>query len=236
MEYLNRGFLGGSAEARLDSDTWNASFGALQSRAASEQGSFSLKVHDYQLHELLGRLDPASQRPGRLDWLGHFASSPSRIRWIRLRRQDTLRQAISLVRAMQSNRWWLPEEGVRRLDQFAQYDPGAARSQMTETYGPPWRPERLSDGFHFGTIDRVRRRLEAGNMFWDAFFDASGVEPVALSYEQLSADPAGETQALLQRLRLRPAARPVERLLRQRDATTDEWVHRYLVERRRLAS
>ena len=63
----------------------------LLSKKTSPNGVFGIKVHWRQLHDLLGSSDPAQLFPG--------------LRYVHIRREDVLRQAVSWVRALQTNQW-----------------------------------------------------------------------------------------------------------------------------------
>ncbi|HET6534344.1 MAG TPA: Stf0 family sulfotransferase [Actinoplanes sp.] len=128
-----------------------------------------------------------------------------RTRYIRVRRDDVLAQAVSWLRAEQTQVWYVGDG-----DETG----GGAGGQ----------PRFDRDG-----IDELLRTIEEHNAGWDAWFAANGIQPYAVRYEDLDADPVGVTRGILGFLGLDlPAGRAiVAQHRRQGDALNDEWIRRY---------
>jgi trehalose 2-sulfotransferase len=125
------------------------------------------------------------------------------LHFIYLWRRDVLGQAISLVRARQTNEW---TKGMQRL-QEATYD----------------RAE----------IERTVRVICADDGLWRAYFAANDIEPVELVYEGVVAYPQAAVDAVCLLLELDqrrghdPALIDVKI---QRDELTEQWRARFLAE------
>jgi len=149
-------------------------------------GVFGLKVHPMQFDSLCRQLArrprvPYTQRPGLLE-----RQFPE-LRYVRLRRRDGLRQAVSYVRAIQTRAWW-----------DSDHAPGP---------NGPVEPDRLR--FDFQLIERAVGLLEAMDRRWSAYFDAIGASPLEFEYEELTSDPNGAVRAVLDLLAAHPRRAPL---------------------------
>jgi LPS sulfotransferase NodH len=131
------------------------------------------------------------------------------IRHVYITRDDRLRQAISWVRALQTRRWASDHEVSVQLPEVFR------RSQI--------------DNLIAGVVERERR--------WEAFFAASGVEPLRITYEELVAAPGDTVAAVLRHIGIEAGRVPLgtPTLRRQADELTEEWVCRYLGESAEVA-
>jgi LPS sulfotransferase NodH len=123
------------------------------------------------------------------------------IRYVWARRSDTVRQAISMWRAVQTRAWRGDERGDDR------------------------RPE-----YRFEAIDHLRARFESDETGWERFFDTHGIEPLVVRYEaDLVRDRAATIDTVLRFVGVEPPADLVTAapLARQADRLTDEWVAAY---------
>ena len=157
----------------------------LVAAVTSPTGWFPVKIH-FRAYELLrgGPWDP-------LAW-----GIP--VRWVHIRRNDILRQAVSLIRARQTGAW-----------------SSTARARKP--------PHFDRDGIT-SAIDELRRS-EVG---WSALFAAQGVEPIEVVYEVLAANYQSEVDRVAGELGLPAAEIPSPPLARQADELSEEWVSRYL--------
>lgn len=89
------------------------------------------------------------------------------VQWVRTRRRDQVRQAVSLVRAVQTDMW-------------------TARHQARGT--PTYDARRIA-----AQVASIGRDESA----WDAHFDSIGVTPLTVDYEQLDADYEGTMATVL---------------------------------------
>jgi len=140
------------------------------------------------------------------------------VTWVLLSRSDHLRQAISLVRARQSNRWvvedasWRSNLGRRAVREFASgvehYDDTAITLAMQQ----------------------VRHQEQE----WQRYFAEVGVTPVRLTYEELLDDYESAVRRVLDRVGVTAAAIHPPLTERQADSTTEEWVTRYTASMQRV--
>jgi trehalose 2-sulfotransferase len=125
------------------------------------------------------------------------------LRYVRITREDKVRQAVSLWRAVQTQAW----------RQSAHDDAGA----------------RVEPVFSFRAINYLVRLLTAHDASWDAYFLGLGARPLKITYEELAAAPRETVAHALQYLGLDPEpARALEapRLKVQADERSEDWVRR----------
>jgi LPS sulfotransferase NodH len=164
---------------------------------STTNGVFAARVMWGTLDEMLAKLRAASGRPGSdLDLLT-WAFGP--LRFLHLRRDDTLAQAVSWARAEQT--------------QFWQHGDSAS--------GEP--------SFDFEQIDELVRTIDDHNRSWRDWFRSAGVQPYEIRYEDLTADPVATTRDVLGYLGLQPPADVVitSAHRRQADAVNADWIARY---------
>jgi LPS sulfotransferase NodH len=124
------------------------------------------------------------------------------LRYVQITRQDKVRQAVSLWKAVQTQAW-------RR-------DPNDD--------GP-----RVEPVFSFRAINYLVRQLTAHDASWDAYFLGMGCTPLKVTYEELAAAPRAVVERVLEHLGLDPAVGAAvdgPRLRVQADETSEEWVRR----------
>jgi LPS sulfotransferase NodH len=103
-------------------------------------------------------------------------------RYLYLHRQDALAQAISRLKAEQTQVWHLDGHAAK-AQQEPQYDPDRIRTFMAEA--------------------------AAGNAQWLDWFQSNGITPKTLIYEKFSADPAETVRHLLHEMGLLDQASPI---------------------------
>ncbi|MGI8890841.1 MAG: Stf0 family sulfotransferase [Chthoniobacterales bacterium] len=126
-----------------------------------------------------------------------------RLRYIRLSREDKLRQAISKARAMQTEQWVS----------------GGKNPALRE---PEFDPKLIAH-----CLLSIQRAEE----MWGDFFERNKIEPLAITYEELCRDYAATVWRVLDYLRIRPPRGfdpGPPQTVRQADGMTEEWVGRYL--------
>jgi LPS sulfotransferase NodH len=176
--------------------------------ATTRNGICGVKLHYYQLTnfaENMGSIEMYQGLP--LDEL--FAAAFPAVRYIWLTRRDKARQAISYHRARQTNEWW-------RLDDVK---PGANGNGVDKV---SFDPENIAG------LEQYLLDCDAG---WQRFFEQSGVEPLALTYEDLAADYTGTIATVLDWLAIPEIGNvsiPPPRCKRQSDSQSEEWLARYL--------
>ena len=125
-------------------------------------------------------------------------------RFIYLEREDAVAQAVSWLRAEQTNIWF-----------------EATTSRRADAVEQPRFDERRIEALHQLIIEH--------NTAWRRWFAAAGVEPHHVRYEDLDRDPMGTTRAVLDSLGIAlPPGRAIEvRHRRLADELNAEWIDRY---------
>lgn len=122
-------------------------------------------------------------------------------------RRDKVAQAVSLWRAVQTQRW---------------------RSSPDADGSAPV--------YDFAAIDHLVRQLTDDEASWEAWFEQTGRRPLHLVYEEdIEPDPQAAAARVLRELGLPPGDVPAPELSRQRDGVSAEWIARYHAERARVA-
>ncbi len=125
------------------------------------------------------------------------------LRYVQITRQDKVRQAVSLWKAVQTQAW--------------KREPGEQVAGVVEPV------------FSFRAINYLVRELTAHDASWDAYFLGLGYEPLKVTYEELAQDTEGVVRSVLEHLgipvpeTLTPAT---PRLSVQADQVSEEWVRR----------
>ncbi len=133
-----------------------------------------------------------------------FAHVFANLRYVWLRRGDTVRQAVSHWRAIQTDVW---AQSIDETPQFTR------------------EPE-----FKFESIDYLVRENEAHNAAWKQFFVDAGVAPFEVVYEEFVLHYRQTTRAVLDYLGIAVPADLViapPRSRQQADALSDAWVAQY---------
>jgi LPS sulfotransferase NodH len=159
-------------------------------RATHPGGVLGVKAHWYQMRYCLDRL-------GGAPW--------ESAKYIHLRREDTLRQAISWWRALVSGQWWRVE--------------GMAAPTLDSLAVPDRELQRIAE---------LRAVLEEHDRAWTAFFTAQGAVPLVLTYERVVADYAAAMRAAAAFIGVSAAPASPPATVRQADAATDVLAHRLI--------
>jgi trehalose 2-sulfotransferase len=126
----------------------------------------------------------------------------ARPRYVHVTRADKVAQAVSLWRAVQTRAWRAGEVS-----------------------------EEGEAVYHGGAIGHLAAQLAEQDDAWRAWFADQGIEPLTIAYEELAADHAGATAAVLDHLGVGPAAIPDPPLRRQGDDRSARWAERYRMQR-----
>jgi trehalose 2-sulfotransferase len=177
-------------------------------------GVFGAKLMFNQLDELraLAGALPEFAGVGREVLLDRLFLNP---RYIWISRRDTVRQAVSMWKALQTRRW-------RATDGDADDGPTPPVPQ-----------------YRFDAIDHLVRRFEAEERGWKRFFTAHAIEPLTIGYEHdLTSDPERTVHRALEWVGVAPpagwhATAPMDR---QGDADSDDWVGAYHRDRAGIGS
>ena len=174
---------------------------AARAAGRTPNGIFSARIMWGTMTELTGALASVSpDRPAsELELLTHAFG---RTRFLHLRRIDVVAQAVSWARAEQTHYWHPGEEVI----------PGGRDPQ-----------------FDRDLIGRLVDTIHAHEAAWDAWFIEQGLVPHEIAYEEVAADPAGVTHAVLDFLGLElPPDRSITvRDRRQADDLNADWIARF---------
>ncbi len=176
-------------------------------RATTPNGVAGAKTHPWQFNHF------ARQASGRAPV--RYVERPQVLeRWfpdlhyVWLRRKDRLLQAISYTRSLQTNIWW---------DADTEPVPNAKA-----------KPEALA--FDFDLITQSVARMVEEEDMWRRYFDAVGVDPLVIYYEDLAEAPDRSVRSVLEMLEVEPGAgfRAEPRgFRRQADDITNSWAAKY---------
>jgi trehalose 2-sulfotransferase len=167
---------------------------------STPNGVFGARVMWGTMDEIVARLASSHTDVGGAD-LDLLTRAFGRTRFVHLRRDDTVAQAVSWARAEQTG-FWHPGDPAQ-----------------------PWQRPR----FDFEQIDALVQTIREHDRAWRDWFDTAGVEPYPVRYEELTADPAGVTRGILDFLGLDPPGDRdiVPGHGRQSDGINQEWISRY---------
>lgn len=172
----------------------------------TENGVFAARIMWGTMDHLVDRLATVypSRAGGDLDLLNQAFGDT---RFIYLRRDDVLAQAVSWQRAEQTDVWH-------------------------QTVGEESKQPEGEPRFHFDQIRELAEMIEEHNAAWGAWFASVGIQPHMVRYEDLDADPVGVAREVLAFLGLElPAGRPIKtRNRRLADELSARWIDRYRTE------
>ncbi len=154
----------------------------------TSNGVFGIKMHwnQYKRHLL------------DLDLTADFWSVP--VQWVRISRQDEVRQAISFVRAAQSSSW---------------------NSNM-EVKG-----EAAYDGL---AIAAALDRIAAENADWQTYFEQNDIRPLNITFEQLTQEMDDTVRLVMNYIGANIDVIPNPQTKQQSDSTNSEWATRFVQE------
>lgn len=132
-------------------------------------GVFGAKVMFGDLPDLLGKLATLPGSRG-LDDRALLERAFPNLRFVWIWREDVVAQAVSGSRAIQTGVW---------------YEADARRSPATQPR------------FDFAQIHGLAREAAAHRVGWQRWFQAHGIEPFGVRYEELVADMGGTTRRAL---------------------------------------
>ncbi|MFC5161784.1 Stf0 family sulfotransferase [Nonomuraea angiospora] len=172
----------------------------------TENGVFGAKLMWGTLDHVVGRLGPVHPGLAGQD-VRLLERAFGRTRFVYLRRDDVLAQAVSWSRAEQTGAWYVGGSG----------EIGGAE------------PSGREPGYDAVEIGALIERIDEHNAAWERWFASCGVRPHRVRYEDLDADPAGVTREILGflGLDLPPGRAIVAGHRRQADELNAAWIERY---------
>ncbi|MEM6372551.1 MAG: Stf0 family sulfotransferase [Pseudomonadota bacterium] len=179
---------------------------AAQHRGSAGTGMFGLRLQRHSVSFLLDQL--SGLYPADTTDAGRITACFGETKYIYLKREDKIGQAVSLVRAQQGGLWH------RNAD-------GSERERLTAHANPVF--DRSAIAAELSTLQRYDTE-------WEDWFDREAICPLRITYEDLSADPIATTRQILIWLGIDPAsARPFSPAVRKlADATSADWVAQFL--------
>jgi LPS sulfotransferase NodH len=182
---------------------------AAKAAGTTDNGVFGARIMWGTMDEVVLRLRtiyPA--REGRD--LELLTSAFGNLRFVYLRRLDTLAQAVSWCRAEQTDVW-------HKTD----------RSDRSE--------QKQDPRYDFDRINELVRMIVEHNLAWEQWFASVGVRPHSVLYEELERGPVEVTKGVLAFLELELAAgrEIVGRHQRLGDLLSAQWIDRYGTQARR---
>jgi len=178
---------------------------AVRQKGTGGTGAFGLRLMRQSFDFLLGRLDVLY--PGLANDRERLEAAFGRTLFVHLSRADKVAQAVSLVKAGQTGLWHVAPDGTE-----------------LERTAPP--QEVVYDAEQ---IEQAFMILAGFDAAWDRWFEKERIEPVRVTYEELSANPTGVLVRVLERLGLqREAAVGVTPgVARLADETSHKWAERF---------
>ncbi|MEO5974047.1 MAG: Stf0 family sulfotransferase [Ilumatobacteraceae bacterium] len=154
----------------------------------TSNGVFGIKMHwnQYKRHML------------DLNLTVDFWNVP--VQWVRIRRQDEIRQAISFVRAAQSNSWNSNMESKR---------------------------EPVYDGL---SIVAALERISAENADWQTYFERNNIHPLSITFEQLTQEMEETVRRVMHYIGAKIDTVPSPQTKQQSDSTSGDWAIRFVQE------
>jgi LPS sulfotransferase NodH len=154
----------------------------------TQNGVFGIKMHwnQYKRHML------------DLDLNVNYWGVP--VRWVRIMRQNEIRQAISFVRASQSESW---------------------NSNMAVQREP------IYDG---DAIETALARISDENTQWQKYFVDNNIVPLDITYEQLTRDMDATVRLVMNHIDSPIDTVPAPQTKKQSDITSKEWAERFVLE------
>ena len=131
----------------------------------------------------------------------------SPLTYIYINRNDKVAQAVSMAKALQTD-WWT--------------------SRMEEGPTPPLRYDREM-------IAKCMEDIEQQDLTWRQWFESHNVTPFQVTYDELTADPAGVVRNIVELLGVQDDERDevaVPPARKQGDGTNQEWIERFQRETR----
>lgn len=212
LEYFHRGFRP-TLEARWKPVDTKDYIAKLHRSRTAPSGIFAIKLFWQDVIDVAAEYDPEVEQLRAIasgDPPCHLyrraravfdAILPNPL-WISLERQDTVRQAVSLEQAVQTNVW--RDIGVR---------------DSSAVPAPSYDFEALAARLHW--INRARGR-------WRSFFAANEISPHVITYEEMIRDSAAVLKQLCMLTGRDCSCPPVTRTRRQANIISDEWTRRLL--------
>ncbi|MBV9688709.1 MAG: glycosyltransferase [Ktedonobacteraceae bacterium] len=170
-------------------------------------GVFGMKAHLSQFRLLLSALQKIAVDQG-LTGEDLLSTVFPHLSYIWITRRDKVQQAISFLKAAQTNLWWLTDQ--------------------PPVPAPP--PNAKIPLFDFEAIDRAVQAIALGESAWQEYFNGHAITPLVVTYEDLIQTYDATARSVLSYLNIPiPAHLGIlePRMKKQADGISQEWAERY---------
>jgi len=194
---------------KSDYEALKAVFDSARKRGAGDTGVFGLRLQKRSFDYFMQKA--GILYPDRKSDVDRIEAAFGSTLFIHLSRTNKLDQAISYVKATQTGLWHIDADGTE-----------------LERLSAPKEP--FYDG---DEIERQLSELSELDEAWNSWFERENLQPVRITYEELSGDPLGVLAKILEELGVDQEmadgiSPPVAKLA---DATNRKWAERFLAER-----
>jgi len=172
----------------FSASSWRKYLAAIAHEYTTANGVFGIKMHwnQYKRHML------------DLDVDANFWNVP--VKWVRITREDELRQAISFVRAAQTESW---------------------NSNMATKADPVYDADAIAAAL---------ARISEENSDWDVYFTQHNINPLHITYEQLTRDMESTIKRVMTFIGSPVEVVPAPQTKKQGDSINKDWAERFLAE------
>jgi trehalose 2-sulfotransferase len=198
---------GGSRSPTWSRDDYAGHLGAAISEGTTPNGVFASKLMWSYFDDFLELMRGIPRFGGMGDGSLLNAAFPQ-LRYVFISRSDKVRQAVSLWRALQTQKW--------------RQEAGAGGEE-------PAPEQRVV--YSFDAIDHLLDQLRRHEDSWRGFFFRIGQRPLSILYEDVAGDVEGSVARVLAALNIElPSDAPPLRqsMSRQSDELSESWVQNYL--------
>lgn len=172
----------------FSSTSWRRYLNEIATQYTTTNGVFGIKMHwnQYKRHMLDMGVDAS------------FWNVP--VKWVRITREDELRQAISFVRAAQTESW---------------------NSNMATKTEPVYDADAVASAL---------ARISDENSNWDVYFAQNNITPLHITYEQLTRDMDATIRRIMSFIETPIDVVPEPQTKKQGDSINKEWAERFLAQ------
>lgn len=191
-----------------DKDRLTALLGAAREKGSSGTGIFGLRLQRRSFDFLFQQL--GTLHPGKMPLAAKFEAVFGKTLFIHLTRTDKVAQAVSFIKASQTGLWHKAPDGTE-----------------LERLAPPGEPVYDRD-----QIRAQADLMESYDLFWADWFETERIDPMRITYAELSGCPQKVTGDILEKLGQDAAQAgnievPVAKLS---DGLNAAWIERYRAE------
>nr|WP_274709134.1 Stf0 family sulfotransferase [Nitratireductor luteus] len=192
-------------EAATEREVLKAGFRAAVLKGSNGTGIFGLRLQAHSFGFFREKL--AVLYPEELSDTERFRRAFGATLFVHLTRPDKIEQAVSYLKAQQTGLWHMAPDGTE-----------------LERLAPHKEPSYDSN-----EIQACAETMAVYDDDWNHWFASEGIEPVCITYDDLSADPLEILRYLLDCLGIdRAAADGIEPSVKKlADSTNQDWVARY---------